>query len=295
MHDPRSHTIRLSALTPGGTLAHELAHDLDWQAARRLFAKNGGYATDRSVTDSTLTLSSSIRGLTAAKVLGRGPFSSHGSARPAEVFARSIDWFVADVLASMGRSDASLTAIEDPLLAGFAAAPADAASGDGAKALVRSLAEMTYVPDSLTAEYLKRWSASAPDLSAVMLRASDAPVAMRRSFRPMLGMGRFAADLYAAPLCAVDRMRDGSPEQRLVRMAIYARAEGIVRRRARFAPSAAHTDWAQAALGNRLFAQRVTDDMIRRTAVGVADGFGRAGLLSAPPAPFLADCGGGGD
>src|SRR6185436_19727388 len=157
MHDPRTHTIRLSAMTPSGTLAHELAHDVDWRAARGLFAKSGGYATDRSQCESALRLSSSVRGLTTARIAGRGRISPYGSGRPAEVFARSVDWFVADALAEMGRSNGFLSAIEDPLITGFAVVPGDAPSLGGASALVRGLAEMTYVPDSLTTSYVGRW------------------------------------------------------------------------------------------------------------------------------------------
>ncbi|MEO5568387.1 MAG: hypothetical protein ABIR92_07835, partial [Gemmatimonadaceae bacterium] len=157
MHDPSTHTIRLSSATPSGTLSHELAHDVDWQAARRLFARSGGYATDRSVHERPIRLSSSMRGLTTARVSRSGRIPSRHSTRPAEVFARSMDWFVADALAGSGRTNGYLTAIEDPLLAGFATSPGDAASLDAATALVTSIAEMTYVPDSVGAAYVSRW------------------------------------------------------------------------------------------------------------------------------------------
>ena len=41
LHDPSTRTIRMSVFSSSGTLAHELAHDLDWQAARSLYAGSG--------------------------------------------------------------------------------------------------------------------------------------------------------------------------------------------------------------------------------------------------------------
>ena len=293
MHDPRTHTIRLAALTPSGTLAHELAHDVDWQAARRLFAKSGGYATDRSVRESGIRLASSVRGLTSARVAGRGRVSPRGSSRPAEVFARSVDWYVADALAAMGRSNGYLSAIGDPVLAGFATMPGDAPSLDAATALVRSLAEMTYVPDSLTAAYVRRWeSLDRLDPSSIVLRAMDAPMITRRAARVPFGFSpAMMTDLATGPLCQVAAMRDGSPQERLLAMAIEARARGIVVRRARYTAVANRPAWARAILGDPLANPDATEDIIRRTIAGVAEGAAAAGLIDLPPAPFRPRCG----
>jgi hypothetical protein len=275
MHDPRTHTIRLSAMTPTGTLAHELAHDLDWRAARRLFAKSGGYATDRSLREQSPRLAGSVRGLTSARVAGRGRISPTGSGRPAEVFARSVDWFVTDALAAMGRSNGYLSAIEDPLLAGFAAMPADAATLDAAHALVGLLGQMTFLPDSASADYLRRWSTfAALEPSTIVLRTMDAPILARRAPRVPPGLTRdMVTDLATGMLCRVDAMRDGDAQDRLLTMAIDARARGIARRRARYAPTGA----------------RVEEDS-RMTTARVAEGFARAGLLELPPAPFQPRC-----
>src|SRR6185437_13443811 len=70
MHDPRTRTLQLSIATSGGTLAHELSHDLDWQEARRLFVHAGGYSTDRVMRDRRGPLAQSMRGLTEARPLG---------------------------------------------------------------------------------------------------------------------------------------------------------------------------------------------------------------------------------
>src|SRR5207248_10515129 len=50
LHDPATRTIKISVFSSSGTLAHELAHDLDWQAARSLYA-GSGYSTDRAVRE----------------------------------------------------------------------------------------------------------------------------------------------------------------------------------------------------------------------------------------------------
>jgi hypothetical protein len=275
MHDPRTHTIRLSAMTPSGTLAHELAHDVDWRAARRLFAKSGGYATDRSLRESAIRLSSTVRGLTTARIAGRNRISPHGSSRPAEVFARSVDWFVADALAAVGRSNGYLTAIEDPLLAGFASMPADAPSQGAARALVGTLMEMTWVPDSLSAGYLARWeSLDVLDPATLVMRSLDAPVFARRSPRLPFGVAQETASwLSTGVLCRVEAMRDGSPQERLLAMAVDARARGIVVRRARYTPAS----------------PRAADDVQLVTA-RVAEGFARAGLIDLAPAPFRPRC-----
>jgi hypothetical protein len=275
MHDPRTRTIRLSVMTPSGTLAHELAHDLDWRAARRLFAKSGGYATDRSQRESSLRLSSSVRGLTSARIAGRGRISPHGSSRPAEFFARSLDWFVADALASAGRGNGFLTAIEDPILSGFATSPADAPALETARALIGTLAEMTYVPDSAAAAYARRWSSlEALDPASIIMRTMDAPVISRRGSRPIFGLTRdMRADLSTGLLCQVERLRDGSAQERLLAMAIDARTHGIIARRARYNPSYA----------------RVETDA-RAIMASVAEGFARAGLIELAPAPFQPRC-----
>ncbi len=275
IHDPRTHTIRLSAMTPSGTLAHELAHDVDWQAARRLFAKSGGYATDRSLREPSPRLASSVRGLTSARVAGRGRISPQGSSRPAEVFARSVDWFVTDALAAMGRSNGYLSAIEDPLIAGFATLPVDAPALDGARALVGLLGQMTRVSDSTTAGYLARWtSLDGLEPSTTLLRAMDAAILTRRSSRIPRGVTRaMAADLATGSLCRVDAMREGNAQERLLTMAIDARARGIARRRLRYSPSGA----------------RLEEDL-RMTTARVAEGFAAAGLIELPPAPFRPRC-----
>ena len=49
MHDPATRTVFLPVGTSAGVIAHELAHDLDWQSARTRYGLRGTYSTDRAV------------------------------------------------------------------------------------------------------------------------------------------------------------------------------------------------------------------------------------------------------
>ncbi|HEY5061597.1 MAG TPA: hypothetical protein VII52_08690, partial [Gemmatimonadaceae bacterium] len=186
MHDPRTRTIQLSIFTSGGTLAHELSHDLDWQAARRLFADGGGYSTDRSVRERRGPLAGSVRGLAEARLLRP---SGHGATaptdRPAELFARGADWFVASALAQQGITNGFLSAIEDASLGGYAAGPPSAIGVAGAHALTSAIEEMTYLPDSVSAAFEAQWSDPLViDPSLVVRRALETPVSWRGLWQP---------------------------------------------------------------------------------------------------------------
>jgi hypothetical protein len=292
MHDPRTRTLRLSAWTPSGTLAHELAHDVDWQAGHRLFKRAGGYATDRAVEEHHAALASAVRGLTAARVTGRGRMSAAGSSRPAEVFARSVDWFVADALAQRGISNGFLSGIEDPMLPGFAAFAGEAAAMSGASSLVKTLTEMTALPDSIGAGYLARWNRLEEiDPAVTALRILDAPASVRGWGRSWLGFDHgLQTALATGSICLVERLADGSSQDRLAAMVIDARARGIVLRRARFTAPANRPAWARAVLGEPVGDSTAAAEMLRRTTAAVAEGAGRAGLIPLPPAPFKPAC-----
>ena len=143
LHDPATRTIRMSIFSSSGTLAHELAHDLDWQAARSLYA-GSGYSTDRAVREQRGPLATSMRDLAAARVVRRG--APPTEERPAEVFARSVDWLVAVSLAREGRSDGYLSAVQDAALTGYTTVSPVAMIFGAARPLVDAVEEMTYLP-----------------------------------------------------------------------------------------------------------------------------------------------------
>jgi hypothetical protein len=121
LHDPSTRTLVLPPRTGSGTLAHEIAHDLDWQLARKRYGRRGGYATDLSVRrGSGDRIATSLSGLAASLIppVADSPARPHDT-RPAEVFARGSDWLVAVMLAQQGRSGGYLTSYQDAALTGY--------------------------------------------------------------------------------------------------------------------------------------------------------------------------------
>jgi hypothetical protein len=151
LHEPRTRTLYLPPRTAAGTLAHELAHDLDWQLARRRYGARGGYATDLAVRDrrgdriavAMMELSASL----AQPATGKPAAAAHGT-RPAEVFARGVDWLVAATLARDGRLGGYLTSFQDPVLTGYGTTRGPDISGGAVPALLAILSEVAPVVDS---------------------------------------------------------------------------------------------------------------------------------------------------
>jgi hypothetical protein len=105
-HDPRARIIGWPPATGSGSLAHEIAHDLDWQIARRSYGK-AGYASDLA-----LDLKANLK-LTRAE---------GGTVRATELFARQFDWVVATALAAQGRLNGQLTSVQHDWLPGHGSA-----------------------------------------------------------------------------------------------------------------------------------------------------------------------------
>ncbi len=160
VHDPRTRTIFLPLPTGAGAIAHELAHDLDWQVAARTLKRKGQYSTDQAVREQRGRLALSVRGLTTAALEAPGPanqFQPSHSQRPTEVFAASADWFVAAALAREGRMDGYLSAVQDELLTGYAAVPPPDMHGQSGEATLAVLKEMTSVPEGLEAWFRSQY------------------------------------------------------------------------------------------------------------------------------------------
>lgn len=105
-HDPRSRTIRWAPSTGAGSLAHEIAHDLDWQLARRSFGRSG-YASD-------------VMGDVVSMLQARAAESP--DERATEVLARHFDWQVAAALARQGRLNGQLSSVQHDWLPGHGSA-----------------------------------------------------------------------------------------------------------------------------------------------------------------------------
>ena len=178
LHDPATRTIRMSIYSSSGTLAHELAHDLDWQAARSLYAASG-YSTDRAVREQRGPLAASMRDLAAARVIRRG--AAPTEERPAEVFARSVDWLVAVSLAREGRSDGYLTAVQDAALTGYTTVSPVSMIFGAARPLVDAVEEMTYLPESVREGFLAQWAdARSTDPYLLVRHVLSMPLQRRR-------------------------------------------------------------------------------------------------------------------
>lgn len=159
-HDPGPRRLTLPPASAAGTLAHELAHDLDWQAARARSGVRGAYRTNRAVRFRGDYLAASVRALVAGPLERPGPGAGgrpDPDRRPTEAFARSVDWFVAASLARRGLSSGYLSAVQDAYITGYAGAVPPDPEGRSAAAVARILAEVAPVPDEELRWFVERF------------------------------------------------------------------------------------------------------------------------------------------
>ena len=158
VHEPRTRTIYLPPTTAAGAIAHELAHDLDWQVASRTTGRPGQYLTDVAVRESRTPLAASMANLTTATLAPPRPDEPPRMApRPTEVFARSVDFYVAASLARMGRMNGYLTAVQDEVLTGYASSLPPDAAGAAAEAMIATLVEMSAVEPETRGWYVESY------------------------------------------------------------------------------------------------------------------------------------------
>ena len=240
MHDPRTRTVHLPAITAGGTLLHEIAHELDRQSAWREGLQ--GYRSDlaaRTVVNGRAPtsgrVSASLRALT--EDVTNAPRISKATERPAEIFATQVDWFVAQALARDGRSSGFLTGVQDELLTGHVVHPERLRSSGRSRSLLHALEGMTTVSarattaQNPTAETLLRWSLNGPvdrRAAAVIVRGAS---------------GQWLGSLSAVATC---ELRD--ERATLVRLAAESRARGWLVQRARWIAEEDRPAWARAIL-----------------------------------------------
>ena len=266
LHDPATRTIRMSIFSSSGTLAHELAHDLDWQAARSLYA-GSGYSTDRAVREQRGPLAASMRDLAAARVARRG--APPAEERPAEVFARSVDWLVAVSLAGEGRSDGYLTAVQDAALTGYTTVSPVAMIFGAARPLVDAVEEMTYLPESVRDGFLSQWAdARSVDPYLLVRHILSVPLPRRRvSLNPSLFDDDPLRLTTTGPAMCAD-IASLAPElrarQTLLEMSLDARALGIVRMRARWFTIENRPAWASSILGAAPYSPSIGESAVRR-------------------------------
>lgn len=308
MHDPASRTIFLPLATSAGVIAHELAHDLDWQSARTRYGLRGTYSTDRAVRQYRDRLAASVLELRDIRPgessLGTDGVRQVASARPTEIFARNVDWFVSAVLARDGRMNGYLSAVQDGLLTGYGAVAAPEVSRDGAQAMISALDAMTLVTPATRAWFVDTHGRGrAVPIGDLTRRVLDVPLIP--ADRRVGQLPKSPADYVTVPgevsartlvaigaACRVDGIDERLAEQRerVLLEAADARARGLLARRARFAASSERAPWqARALLGNAWstsYADRARTelrDAILRRAVLAATPRGATAIVANAP------------
>lgn len=295
MHDPRTRTLHLPVLTAGGTLSHELAHDLDRQSAEERGL--AGYQSDIVARDGTTQsgrgagandrLAASLRALT--EELSEAPRATRVTAeRPAEIFATRVDWFVANALAREGISSGFLSAVQDELLTGHVVHPERLRSSGRSRSLLNALEEMTVVSSFAAEDHepsvqtLLRWSLTGPvdrRVAADVLRGTRAWMPAR-----LIGEGSCVQDVGARVM--------------LVRMAAESRARGWLRQRARWTAEADRPAWARAALRQAPWSDAAAEQRVAELRDYILVELGSSAVLPAglgayaAPLAGLALCGG---
>jgi hypothetical protein len=238
MHDPIKRTIYLPVGSSSGVMAHEFAHDLDWQAARREFGGTGWYRTDHAVRQSSDVLAGALRQMASA-VPGDSRRASSTRDRPTEVFARNVDWYVSAALAREGRINGHLTAVQDPVLTGYAAAITPEAARDGGSATLRALDRLTSVPAPAHAWFSVHFGAerrlSVHEAMRQVLETPARTVDLRRD--PTAGApldatrGLFAAapEVSGAWRCFLDGFSERGTDAAAVRAVVLYSAEARAR------------------------------------------------------------------
>jgi hypothetical protein len=309
MHDPATRTVFLPIATSAGVIAHELAHDLDWQTARTRYGLRGTYSTDRAVRQYRDRLAASMLELSdvapGESSLGTDGAKPVPSARPTEVFARNVDWFVSAMLARDGRTNGYLSAVQDGVLTGYGAVAAPEVSRDGAQAMVRALDEMTLVSTATRSWFVDTLGRgrSLP-ITELTRRVLEVPLtsADRRvveGFRTPADFVAPSGEMSARTLVALGAgcRDDGSHDQRLLEeraqtliAAADARARGMLLRRAHFAATIDRAPWqARALLGNAWSPEFAGEtranlrDAILRRAVAASSPRGGVAVVAAAP------------
>lgn len=310
VHDPGTRTLRLPVASAAGVLAHELAHDLDWQAARRVYSRKSGYSTDYAVRARNDRIAESVQGLTTARLVP--PSEENGyrpphDRRPAEVFARNFDWFVAVSLAREGRVNGYLSAVQDEVLTGYATVSAREVGGRGAESLMRLLGDIAFVAAPVKESFLEEWGPTRPLRSFALTRELTAPSAVSGSPRELLAA---LGDLEHAParpvtvpaplrrvqlteasacaggvLSAADR-----PQLALASLAADSRAKGIIRSVANRLPAGERPAWAKSALGLAPWSPELAEDASARVRDALLEQIARRGELHSPFTAPPAEC-----
>ena len=247
LHDPIRRTVYFPPSSHSGVMAHEFAHDLDWQAARREYGGTGWYRTDHALRQSVDQLAGALRQMASATRADSLPMT--GVARPTEVLARNVDWFISASLAREGRINGHLSAAQDPILTGFASAITPEAARDGGSATLRALDGLTSVPAPTRTWFSELFGAERRmTVHEAVRRVLEAPLGRvhlgdRAGFVPWepetfdQGFGNGSGD--GSWTCRVEAFAGGSNDagtiHAVMQYAAESRARGVVRQWVEFA------------------------------------------------------------
>ncbi|MCC6929923.1 MAG: hypothetical protein IT359_13155 [Gemmatimonadaceae bacterium] len=279
LHDPGTRTAYFPLATSAGAMAHELAHDLDWQAARRAYGVRGGYRTDRSVRQYADRFSLTARKLASAARPRREMLSSSVQAdRPTEAFARGVDWFVAASLAHLGRVNGYLSSVQDGVITGYAsAAPPRGGTVDGDVTL-DALREMTLVAPRIFSWYDETYgSAREARVSDIVRRTLVAPLSRvdlrygtaggGDAFSGTLTALRASTDVAAGWRCLLEPfsrdVREEGTVPSAMAIAAEARSRGLVQRWGEYASAHPAASARVRALGGGPWQPAIRDSVMR--------------------------------
>lgn len=249
LHDPIRRIIYFPPTSHSGVMAHEFAHDLDWQAARREYGGTGWYRTDHALRQSVDLLAGALRQMASATRVDSVNARMMGSARPTEVLARNVDWFVSASLARDGRLNGHLSAAQDPVLTGYASAITPEAARAGGSATLRALEGLTSVPEATRSWFSELYGAERRlTVHEAVRRVLEAPLGRvnldsKSEFKPWDPQSveqTFASiSVSGSWSCLVDTFAgpgdDVSAVRAVVQYAAESRARGVLRQWAEFA------------------------------------------------------------
>lgn len=179
IHDPYGRAIHLPPGTGPGSIAHEVAHDIDWTLGVRRYRKRGSYATDLALRgDDADHFAAAVRRLPVApaqRIAGGDEHRRRYESRPAETFARLFDGYATAMLAARGRSNGYLSSLQDDLLTGHGTAVAPDARGDAVEAFLSLLMEASPLPAGQDAAFQARWSRRTPGPLALAAEVAGPP------------------------------------------------------------------------------------------------------------------------
>jgi hypothetical protein len=306
LHDPRRRMIFLPPATGAGTIAHEIAHDMDWQVALRRYRVRGDYGTDRATRVGEDRLAGALRQLAAARLEAPGTRdaeSERHASRPAEIFARSVDWFAVVSLAREGRTNGYLSSVQDDVLTGYGTVLPPDVTGAAGAALVAILDEVAPVYASTRQWFLQSYGPDrilTPfDIARRVIELTSAGVERPAAFiQPSqeIALARFTAiersrdevlaaiDLWIcrAPGARYDRRLEAARRQ-LVVAAAAARARGVALELGREIAGESGAQWLRRSFYGSPWAEAAVDPAVESLLEDIA-----AAALKVPEVPLPA-------